>query len=41
VTPPELDTVSEDDEDIEEDNATAHELVIRELGAQLLSSGDS
>ncbi|GAA2027605.1 hypothetical protein GCM10009839_28080 [Catenulispora yoronensis] len=37
---PEDDVVSEDDEVLAEDNATAHELVIRELGAQRLDSED-
>ncbi|GAA1958788.1 DNA polymerase III subunit gamma and tau [Catenulispora subtropica] len=35
---PEDDVVSDDDEVLAEDNATAHELVIRELGAQRLDA---
>ncbi|WP_370378716.1 DNA polymerase III subunit gamma and tau [Catenulispora sp. GAS73] len=43
VTPavrPEDDVVSDDDEVLAEDNASAHELVIRELGAQRLDGED-
>jgi DNA polymerase-3 subunit gamma/tau len=37
---PEDDVVSDDDEVLAEDNASAHELVIRELGAQRLDGDD-
>ena len=37
---PEDDVVSDDDEVLAEDNASAHELVIRELGAQRLDAED-
>ncbi|NUR63900.1 MAG: DNA polymerase III subunit gamma and tau, partial [Catenulispora sp.] len=37
---PEDDNVTDDDEVLAEDNATAHELVIRELGAQRLDAED-
>jgi hypothetical protein len=37
---PEDDVVSDDDEVLAEDNASAHELVIRELGGQRLDGDD-
>jgi DNA polymerase III subunit gamma/tau len=40
VVRPEDDVVSDDDEVLAEDNASAHELVIRELGAQRLDAED-
>jgi hypothetical protein len=40
VVRPEDDIVSDDDEVLAEDNATAHDLVIRELGAQRLDTED-
>ncbi|MEY9904375.1 DNA polymerase-3 subunit gamma/tau [Catenulispora sp. MAP12-49] len=40
VVRPEDDVVSDDDEVLAEDNASAHELVVRELGAQRLDGED-
>jgi DNA polymerase III subunit gamma/tau len=38
---PEHDTISEDDEDAADNNTSAHDLVMRELNAQVLDSGES